>query len=72
LVKFFDAVYYSHEVKMRKPNAEIFEFVCTENVLDPKKTLFIDDSIQHIEGAKKMGLQTVHLEKGMLLQELFS
>ena len=71
-VELFDAVYYSHEVKMRKPNKEIFEFVCEENSLDVSKTLFIDDSIQHIEGAKSIGLQTIHLTKGLKIQDVFS
>ena len=67
----FDHVYLSHEIGMRKPNKEIFEFVCNNESLDPKKTLFIDDSIQHIEGAKKIGLNTVHLEEGVSLQSIF-
>jgi putative hydrolase of the HAD superfamily len=48
---------------MRKPDAEIFEFVLNENKLDPTKTLFIDDTEQHILGAKKLGVQTYHLGK---------
>lgn len=71
-VELFDAVYYSHEVKMRKPHKEIFEFVCEENNLDASKTLFIDDSIQHIEGAKSIGLKTIHLSNGLTVQDVFS
>jgi HAD superfamily hydrolase (TIGR01509 family) len=70
--EFFDHIYLSHEIGMRKPNAEIFEFVCRENKLNPSETLFIDDSIQHIEGAKSCGLQTVHLTDFELLDQLFS
>ena len=44
----FEKVYYSHLIGKRKPNAEIFEQVLTENNLDPAETLFIDDSPQHI------------------------
>ena len=69
---FFDHIYLSHEIGMRKPNAEIFEFVCHENNLVPSETLFIDDSIQHIEGAKSCGLQTVHLTDFAMLDQLFS
>ena len=68
----FDGVYYSHEVKMRKPDEEIFQFVCNKHQLNPKQTLFIDDSIQHIEGAQKIGLQTIHLSEGLSLQSVFS
>ena len=67
----FEKAYFSHEVKMRKPNAEIFEFVLNENNLKPEETLFIDDSIQHIEGAKKLGLQTIFLKKGESILSYF-
>lgn len=68
----FNKVYLSHEMKMRKPNLEIFEAVCKENGLNPSKVLFIDDSIQHIEGARAYGLQTHHLAPGEEIQTLFS
>ncbi|MGN6394397.1 MAG: HAD family hydrolase [Mucilaginibacter sp.] len=54
----FEKVYYSHMVGKRKPNAEIFEQVLTENNLDPAETLFIDDSPQHIASASKLGINT--------------
>lgn len=57
----FKNVYYSNEIGMRKPNADAFEYVLIENHFDPENTLFIDDSIQHIEGANKLGIQTLHL-----------
>jgi putative hydrolase of the HAD superfamily len=47
---------------MRKPNREIFDFVIQENKLNPQKTLFIDDSPQHIEGALKTGLNSYYLD----------
>lgn len=58
----FEKMYLSYKVGMRKPDAEIFELVLSENKLDPKETLFIDDSIQHIESAKKLGIQTYWLD----------
>ena len=54
----FEKRYFSHHIGFRKPEKEAFELVISENGLDPKKTLFIDDSIQHIEGAKTCGLNT--------------
>ncbi len=61
----FDKVYYSHEVKLRKPDPNIFKLVIIENNLKIKNTLFIDDSIQHINSAKKLGLQTYHLNNSI-------
>lgn len=68
----FDYVYLSQEVHMRKPAAEIFEFVCTDQNLDPTTTLFIDDSIQHIESARALGFKTHHLQKQSDIYQLFS
>lgn len=61
LEKVFHKTYYSHLVGRRKPNAEAFELVLKKQNLIPERTLFIDDSKQHIEGAEKLGIQTVHL-----------
>jgi len=54
----FEKVYYSHLVGKRKPEPEIFQQVLVENGLKAEETLFIDDSPQHIEGAKKLGIHT--------------
>ncbi len=55
---YFDIVYYSHKVGMRKPDAEIFEMVLNENNLEASATLFIDDTLEHIQSARKLGLHT--------------
>ncbi len=74
LEPFFEKVYYSCRMGMRKPDTEIFDFVLKENNLNPNETLFIDDSPQHIEGALKTGIQAKLLEKtkdvSLLLSEL--
>lgn len=55
----FEKAYFSQHMKLRKPHVSIFEQVIKENNLNPLETLFIDDSPQHIEGAKKAGLHTL-------------
>jgi len=57
--EYFEKAYFSQHMKLRKPNANIFEQVLKENGLNPAETLFIDDSPQHIEGAKSVGLNTL-------------
>jgi len=64
LESYFEKAYFSCDMGQRKPDVACFEMVVRENGLDPKKTLFIDDSPQHIEGAKQIGLNTFHLKKG--------
>jgi putative hydrolase of the HAD superfamily len=59
---YFEKIYLSYKVNMRKPDAEIFEKVLRENNLKPNETLFIDDSEQHIKAAKKLGIQTYYLD----------
>lgn len=60
LRSYFDGVYYSFEIGLRKPTSEIFEKVLNDEGLDPEETLFIDDSAQHVKGAKKVGLNAFH------------
>jgi glucose-1-phosphatase len=55
---FFKKAYYSHEVHLRKPNKNIFEFVLQDAELEPSQTLFIDDSYNNIATAKQMGIKT--------------
>jgi HAD superfamily hydrolase (TIGR01509 family) len=66
---FFDKVYLSHRIGMRKPNAEVFQMILDENGLKASDTLFIDDTLEYVEGAKKLGIQTIHLEKGMTIEK---
>lgn len=61
---FFERCYYSNRIGLRKPDERIFEFVLSENHLDRGKTIFIDDSIQHVEGARKCGIRAYHLMPG--------
>lgn len=67
----FEKPYYSHLMGKRKPDAAIFEQVLTENNLDPTETLFIDDSPQHLETAKKLGMQTYLMTAPDTLQQYF-
>jgi len=65
---YFERVYLSHEMGQRKPNVEIFETVIHDNNLVPSETLFIDDTAGHLEGAKKAGLHTFHMNEGRSLE----
>ena len=70
----FEQHYYSCNIGMRKPDAEIFEKLLNDNHLDRTKTLFIDDSIQHIEGARKINLpaEWLQLEKGETIETKYA
>ena len=55
---FFEKVYYSHELKLRKPEREIYEYVLADSQLIAEQTLFIDDKEENIIAAQNVGLQT--------------
>lgn len=68
---FFDAVYYSDQMQMRKPNAEIYQAVLDKEGLVASETLFVDDALVNIEGALPLGIQVYHLVKGKSVMDLF-
>ena len=70
LKELFERIYFSHRLKMRKPDPDIFRYVLNENNLPAEETLFVDDSFQHIEGARKAGLATFHFESGKVLDDI--
>lgn len=69
---YFDHVYLSHEMGMRKPSEVIFLNVCDEQGLMPAETLFVDDTERHVHGAKKAGLQAVLVSSNTPIHLLFS
>ena len=67
----FEKVYLSHELGLRKPHTDVFKYILEEQSLKANETLFIDDSIQHVEGAVKAGLQAHHLLDNQTIDQLF-
>lgn len=67
----FLKTWYSHHIHMRKPDAEIYEFVIKDAQLTPENTLFIDDLEANINTAKMLGIRTLHLKPGVDLVEIF-
>lgn len=52
----FEEFYLSQEMKMRKPNSNIYEFVLLENELIANETLFIDDTKENTVSASELGI----------------
>lgn len=67
----FEHQYYSSDIGLRKPNADCFQYVLEKNGLEASETLFIDDSIQHVEGARKLKINAYHLIPGEDITTLF-
>lgn len=71
LLSLFDQVYYSHEVGLRKPDPAFFQHVIAAHALDPARTLFVDDSPQHVAAARTVGLAALWLEPGQTITAEF-
>jgi glucose-1-phosphatase len=68
---YFHRTYYSHLLRMRKPDAEIFLKVLTDNNLNPVETLFLDDNKLNVEGASAVGIKTLHVTTPDLIFDYF-
>ncbi len=58
---YFDAFYLSHEINLRKPNRDIFEFVLNQQNAKPEQCFFIDDNANNIKTAKQLNINTWHI-----------
>ena len=68
----FNKCYYSHIIGKRKPHKETFEWVLNDMGYAAEDVLFIEDSPQHIEGAKTINLNTLYLTQERSLEEIES
>ncbi|MCS6991928.1 MAG: HAD family phosphatase [Chitinophagales bacterium] len=70
LEEFFDKVYYSCILGLRKPDPAIFQRVIDENALRPQETLYVDDQLTHVQAAAALGLIAVQYNPATDLEAL--
>lgn len=68
---YFEKIYLSYEMKMMKPDAEIFETVLEDANIDPKETFFIDDAPANCRTAETLGIKTYTPQPGEDWSHLF-
>ena len=61
-IEVFDISIFSAEVQMRKPNAKIYQLILEKLEVNPQDAVFIDDFLENIEGAKNLGINTIHFK----------
>ena len=66
----FKSCYFSHQIRKRKPHKETFEWVLHQMNYDAQDVLFIEDSPQHIKGAKSAKLNTFYFKKDSNLSDV--
>lgn len=59
----FNGIYYSHRMGLRKPDPSIFREVMGREGLKAEAGLFIDDTIDHVLGARSCGMKAIHIEE---------
>jgi len=61
ITDYFSTIVISEAIGLRKPDPEIYLYACTQLDCDPCDCIFIGDNPKaDIEGAKKVGMQTIY------------
>lgn len=65
----FEGIVVSGIEKTRKPFPEFYHLLLSRYQIDPALAIFIDDNISNVEGAKLVGLPTIHFQSPAQLRE---
>ena len=60
----FEKIYFSHEIGVRKPDADAFNHVINKHDIQPKRTLMVDDKKFNTDAAAELGFKVWNLQKG--------
>ena len=69
---YFEKTYLSFEMKMAKPEPEIFKAIIEDAGIEPQETLFIDDSEMNCKAAQNLGISTYTAKEGEDWSHLFN
>lgn len=58
-IKFFDALFFSCDVGIRKPDVQFYSKILNEFNVTPEECIFIDDKERNITGAESLGMKTI-------------
>lgn len=67
--KFVDKIYSSSSIGIRKPDAQIFNYVLSKENLQSNETLFIDDRERNIIAAETLGIRGIVYKNIQQLKE---
>lgn len=68
----FNKVFLSHEMKLMKPNLEIFKKVLEVANINPITTLFIEDTEENTIAANKFGIETLLIPRNGNFYDYFA
>lgn len=67
----FDKTWFSFNIGVIKPETDIFRFILSDGKLNPEETLFIDDTLVHVQAARSIGIKAYHLTDNEDVSDLF-
>ncbi len=67
--RLFDAMLYSYEVGLCKPDPRVYEIILEHLHAQPEESLFIDDNPIYLEGARKLGITTLQFTEAEQLRQ---
>lgn len=59
VMSYFDIIYESYKLNMRKPEARIYQYILKELNIEPQETVFLDDLGMNLKSARKLGINTI-------------
>lgn len=59
-LQWFDGGIFSADVRLAKPQPEIFQLLAQRHGLAPARTVFIDDLLANVQAAQALGWQAIH------------
>ncbi len=62
--EYFDRAFLSHEMGVRKPDAEIYRQVLEQAGISVEETIFIDDNEMNVTAAREQGIRGFHEKEG--------
>lgn len=70
-IPYMDGGILSYQDKLIKPMPEIYQLLIDRYQLVPEECVFMDDTLQNLEGAEKFGIHTIHFKnQAQAIEEL--
>lgn len=67
----FDRVFYSHEMNLAKPSADIYLKMLDELKVSADRVVFFDDLEANVKGAESLGIYAVHVTGPRIIFDFF-
>lgn len=68
-LQWFEGILVSGEEKMKKPDEKIYHLLLERFNIIPERSLFIDDSLRNVQGARNMGINAIQFKDAKELEK---